>query len=43
MLLIAIALLQFKIENKKEFHEEVKKLQWSALRCYFNDNIPSLM
>ena len=43
MLLIAIVLLLFKIENKKELHEEVNKFQWSALRCYLNDNIPSLM
>ena len=43
MLLIAIVLLLFKIENKKELHEEVNKFQWSTLRCYLNDNIPSLM
>ena len=43
MLLITIALLLFKIENKKELNEEGNKFQWSALRCYLNGNIPSLM
>ena len=31
MLLMAIVLLLFKMENKKELHEEVNKFQWSAL------------
>ena len=43
MLLIAIVLLLYKIENKKEIHEEVNKFQWSAIRCYLDDSIPSLM
>ena len=42
MLLIAIVLLLFKIENRKELHEEVNKFQWIALRSYLNDKIPSL-
>ena len=42
MLLKALALLLFKTENKKELYEEVNKFQWSALRCYLNDNIPIL-
>ena len=43
MLLITTVLLLFKLENKKELHEEVNKFQWSALRCYLSDNISSLM
>ena len=43
MLLIAIVLLLFKIENQKELREEVNKFQWSAIRYYLTDNIPSLM
>ena len=42
MFLIAIALLLFKIESKKEIHKDANKFQWSAIRCYLNDSIPSL-
>ena len=43
MLSITIALLVFKLENKKELHEKVNKFQWGALRCYLSSKIPSLM
>ena len=43
MLLVAVILLLFKIENKKELHEEFNKFQWSALRFYLNEIIPSLI
>ena len=42
MLLMAIILLLFKMENKKELHEEVNKFQWSAL-MFLNENIPNLL
>ena len=33
-MLITVVLLLFKLENKKELHEDVNKSQWSALKGF---------